>query len=143
MCRGSPADRKNEFRYPSYGTAVTGGLQLARDGDGGEKVLTSGTDEELASANQRIDDMSFKDLTARAAAAMKPKPAETAKTPAKVKHALKWLREKAGGEWVQLFVSDVFTLYRERQQLGPLLKELNSDTELKKMARELRDVMLS
>lgn len=37
----------------------------------------------MASANQRIDDMSFKDLTARAAAAMKPKPAETAKTPAK------------------------------------------------------------
>lgn len=69
--------------------------------------------------------------------------ATRAKTPAKVKHALKWLREKAGGEWVQLFVSDVFTLYRERQQLGPLLKELNSDTELKKMARELRDVMLS
>ena len=27
--------------------------------------------------------MSFKDLTARAAAAMKPKPTETAKTPAK------------------------------------------------------------
>ena len=40
-------------------------------------------DEELAPANQRIDDMSFKDLTARAAAAMKLKPAETAKTPAK------------------------------------------------------------
>ncbi|WP_154449526.1 hypothetical protein [Halovulum marinum] len=39
-------------------------------------------DEELVPANQRIDDMSFKDLTARAAAAMKPKPAETAKTPA-------------------------------------------------------------
>ena len=37
-------------------------------------------DGELASANQRIDDMSFKDLTARAVAAMKPKPA---KTPAK------------------------------------------------------------
>ena len=37
-------------------------------------------DEELVSANQRINDMSFKDLTARAAAAMKPKPA---KTPAK------------------------------------------------------------
>lgn len=34
-------------------------------------------DEELASANQRIDDMSFKDLTARAEAAMKPKPART------------------------------------------------------------------
>ena len=34
-------------------------------------------DEELAPANQRIDDMSFKDLTARAAAAMKPKPAKT------------------------------------------------------------------
>ncbi|MBS0123339.1 hypothetical protein KB874_04270 [Aestuariicoccus sp. KMU-90] len=40
-------------------------------------------DEELASTNQRIDDMSFKDLTARAAAAMKPKPAETPKTSAK------------------------------------------------------------
>ena len=40
-------------------------------------------DEELASANQRIDDMSFKDLTARAAAAMKLKPAETEKSPAK------------------------------------------------------------
>jgi hypothetical protein len=39
--------------------------------------------EELALANQRIDDMSFKDLTARAAAAMKPKPAETSKAPAK------------------------------------------------------------
>jgi len=39
-------------------------------------------DEELAPANQRIDDMSFKDLTARVAAAMKPKPTETAKTPA-------------------------------------------------------------
>jgi hypothetical protein len=40
-------------------------------------------DEELASANQRIDDMSFKGLTARAAAAMKLRPAGTAKTPAK------------------------------------------------------------
>jgi hypothetical protein len=40
-------------------------------------------DEELALANQRIDDMSFKDLTAWAAAAMKPKPAKAAKTPAK------------------------------------------------------------
>ncbi|WP_135502138.1 hypothetical protein [Roseovarius aestuariivivens] len=38
-------------------------------------------DEELALVNQRIDDMSFKDLTARAAAAMKLKSAETAKTP--------------------------------------------------------------
>jgi hypothetical protein len=38
-------------------------------------------DEELAPANQRIDDMSFKDLTARAAAALKLKPAETVKTP--------------------------------------------------------------
>lgn len=40
-------------------------------------------DEELASENQRIDGMSFKDLTARAAAALKPKPAKTATTPAK------------------------------------------------------------
>ena len=40
-------------------------------------------DEELAPANQRIDDMSFKDLTARVAAVMKLGPAETAKTPAK------------------------------------------------------------
>ncbi|MDB2551961.1 hypothetical protein N9X71_05200 [Paracoccus sp. (in: a-proteobacteria)] len=40
-------------------------------------------DEELASENQRIDEMSFKDLTARAAAALKPKSAKTATTPAK------------------------------------------------------------
>ncbi len=39
-------------------------------------------DKELAPANQRIDDMSFKELTTRAAAAMKPKPAvNAAKTP--------------------------------------------------------------
>jgi hypothetical protein len=30
-------------------------------------------DEEPASTNQRINDMAFKDLTARATAAMKPK----------------------------------------------------------------------
>lgn len=40
-------------------------------------------DEEVASANQRIDDMFFKNLTARAAAAMQLGPAETAKTSAK------------------------------------------------------------
>jgi hypothetical protein len=40
-------------------------------------------DEELAPANQRIDDMSFKDLTARAAAAMTLRPAGSAKAPAK------------------------------------------------------------
>ncbi|WP_371039408.1 MULTISPECIES: hypothetical protein [unclassified Rhodosalinus] len=40
-------------------------------------------DEEMASANQGIDDMSFKDLTARAAAAMRPTPAKTAKASAK------------------------------------------------------------
>lgn len=50
-------------------------------------------DEELASANQRIDDMSFKDLTARAAAAIKPKPAETAKTPAKANEPQAVVRE--------------------------------------------------
>ena len=40
-------------------------------------------DEELVPANQRIDNMSFKDLTARAVAAVKLKPDETAKAPAK------------------------------------------------------------
>ncbi|MCC1482718.1 hypothetical protein [Roseibaca sp. Y0-43] len=39
-------------------------------------------DEELASANQRIDDMSFNDLKKRAAAAMTPKPVEAAQAPA-------------------------------------------------------------
>lgn len=47
------------------------------------EVSRSDMDEELASENQRIDEMSFKDLTARAAAALKPKPAKTATTPAK------------------------------------------------------------
>jgi len=35
------------------------------------------------SVNQRINDMSFKDLTSQAAAAMKPNPAKTETTPAK------------------------------------------------------------
>lgn len=37
----------------------------------------------MASENQGIDDMSFKDLTVRAAAALRPKPAKTATTAAK------------------------------------------------------------
>lgn len=40
-------------------------------------------DEELAPANQGIDNMSFKDLAARAAAMLKLKPAKTSATPAK------------------------------------------------------------
>lgn len=47
------------------------------------ELSRSDMDEELASENQRIDAMSFKDLTARAAAALNPKPAKTATTPAK------------------------------------------------------------
>ena len=47
------------------------------------ELSRSEMDEELASENQRIDDMSFKDLTARAAAALKPKPTKTATTAAK------------------------------------------------------------
>ncbi|CUX81287.1 MAG: hypothetical protein HLUCCA05_14915 [Roseibaca calidilacus] len=39
-------------------------------------------EEELAPANQGIDDMSFNDLTKRAAAAMTPKPVETSKATA-------------------------------------------------------------
>jgi hypothetical protein len=42
-------------------------------------------DGNSAPANQGIDDMSFKDLTARAAAAMKWKTSETATRAAKVK----------------------------------------------------------
>jgi hypothetical protein len=40
-------------------------------------------DRELSPDNQRIDEMFFKDLTAWAAAAMKPNSAKTAKIPAK------------------------------------------------------------
>ncbi|OWY17671.1 hypothetical protein B6V73_03375 [Thioclava sp. JM3] len=36
-------------------------------------------DQELTSVDKRIDDMSFKDLTTRAAAALKPAPEKTAK----------------------------------------------------------------
>lgn len=46
----------------------------------------------MASENQRIDDMSFKDLTARAAAALKRKPAKTATT------AVKETEPKASGK---------------------------------------------
>lgn len=47
------------------------------------QVSRSDMDEELASKNQRIDDMSFKDLTARVAAMLKPNPAKTSAPPAK------------------------------------------------------------
>lgn len=47
------------------------------------ELSQSEMDKELASENQRIDELSFKDLTARAAAALKPKLAKTATTPAK------------------------------------------------------------
>lgn len=40
--------------------------------------------------------MSFKDLTARAAAAMKPKPSETAKTPAKENESKDVAKEASG-----------------------------------------------
>lgn len=65
------------------------------------ELSRSEMDEELASENQRIDDMSFKDLTARAAAALKPKPAKTAKTPAKEtepKASAKETEPKASGK---------------------------------------------
>jgi hypothetical protein len=42
-------------------------------------------DRELGAANQGIKKMSFKDLTARAEAAMTPKPAEVTKVAAKEK----------------------------------------------------------
>ena len=42
-------------------------------------------DTELKAEHQRINAMSFKDLTSRAAAAMKRKPAEAAKTSADAK----------------------------------------------------------
>jgi hypothetical protein len=35
--RGSPADRKNEFRYPSYGLAGDGGRCWARDEGSGKR----------------------------------------------------------------------------------------------------------
>ncbi len=47
------------------------------------QVSRSDRDEELAPANQRIDDMSFKVLAARVAAALKRKPAKTATNPDK------------------------------------------------------------
>lgn len=46
------------------------------------QVSRSDMDEELAPDNQGIDDMSFKDLIVRAAAAITLKPTETASTPA-------------------------------------------------------------
>lgn len=42
-------------------------------------------DTELVLDNQRNDKMPFKDLTARAAAAIKPQATDTAKNPAKAK----------------------------------------------------------
>ena len=63
-------DHRNSGRQPPY---VQYRCELSR----------SELDKELASENQRIDELSFKDLTARAAAALKPEPAKTVTAPAK------------------------------------------------------------
>ena len=53
-------------------------------------------DQELALANQRIDNMSFKDLTTRAATAMTPNPAKPPAKKAKTKSTETQTPEKPG-----------------------------------------------
>lgn len=65
-----------------------------------------------------------------------------AKKPVDVRNALAWLKDGAGDEWIQFFIADVLTLFRKRDQVGVLLAELNKDADLKKMARNLREIVL-
>lgn len=62
---------------------------------------------------------------------------------AQVGRALTWLQKGASGEWIQLFLSDAMTLFRERGRIGELLGVLNSEPAFKKLAAELRDMMVS
>ncbi len=66
-----------------------------------------------------------------------------AEDPQKGMHGLKWLVKEGGAEWVQLYVSDLFRLLRERGQFGEMAKLVSADADLKDFARNMRDLIFS
>ncbi len=63
--------------------------------------------------------------------------------PQKGIHGLKWLVKEGGSEWVQLYVSDLFRLLRERGQFGDMARLISADTDLKDFARNMRDLIFA
>ena len=58
-------------------------------------------------------------------------------------HALRWLVENAGPEWVQLFATDLFRMMREKGQFGELAKLIAADADLKSFASNMRDLIFN
>jgi hypothetical protein len=63
--------------------------------------------------------------------------------PHKGAHGLKWLIKEGSAEWVQLYVSDLFRLLRERGQFGEMAKLITADPELRDFAKTMRDLIFS
>lgn len=58
-------------------------------------------------------------------------------------HALAWLVQKAGAEWVQFFATDLFRMFRESGQFGDLARRISAHAALKDFARSMRDLIFS
>lgn len=58
-------------------------------------------------------------------------------------HALRWLVENAGAEWVQFFATDLFRMMREKGQFGELAKLIAADADLKSFASNMRDMIFN
>jgi hypothetical protein len=59
----------------------------------------------------------------------------------KAVHAFRWMADKAPGEWVQLFIADLFRLLRERAQLGPWAQIVMRDPRLQPFLREYQELL--
>jgi MoxR-like ATPase len=62
--------------------------------------------------------------------------AARADTPPKALEAFRWVQEKAGPEWTQLYASQMITRLRERGKLGELAQLVDKDPVLKKFIAE-------
>lgn len=55
--------------------------------------------------------------------------------------AFRWMAEKAGAEWIQLFATDLFRLVRARNEIGRLAQLAENDQLLKKMFIEYTEML--
>lgn len=66
-----------------------------------------------------------------------------ANTPQKSVHALRWLVNVAGPEWVQFFATDLFRIMRQNGKFGELAKLISANDDLKDFARNMRDMIFN
>lgn len=65
-----------------------------------------------------------------------------AKDAAQAHHAFRWIAERAGGEWAQLFAMDLFRQMRARGQMGELAQLVKQDEQLQGFMREYRSLLM-